>query len=229
LTLRTSEKENTHFRTFRGKEVAFMQKTFAYIRVSSRDQHTDRQTEAMRPFVSDERAVFTDKQSGHTFARAAYQALKLQLRPGDTVYVKSLDRFGRNKDEMKRELEWFRQSGVTLRILDVPTTMLDFSQFGPLQKAIMEMVNNILIEVLGTFAEQERAFIKERQREGIAAAKKKNVKFGRPLTPFPPAWPDYYARWKQGEVTASGLMQALGLKRSTFYSLLKRFEQTGLR
>jgi DNA invertase Pin-like site-specific DNA recombinase len=102
--------------------------------------------------------------------------------------------------------------------------MLDFSQFGPLQKAIMEMANNILIEVLGTFAEQERAFIKERQREGIAA-KKKNVNFGRPLTPFPPAWPDYYARWKQGEVTASELMQALGLKRSILYSLLKRFEQ----
>jgi DNA invertase Pin-like site-specific DNA recombinase len=201
-----------------------MQKTFAYIRVSSRDQHTDRQTEAIGKYVSEERDIFIDKQSGYTFERAAYQAMKLQLRPGDTVYMKSLDRFGRNKEEIKRELEWFRQNGVILRILDVPTTMMDFSQFGSLQKAIMEMVNNILIEVLGTFAEQERAFIKERQKEGIAAARKKNVKFGRPRVPFPADWPDYYARWKRGEITAGAFMQALGLKYSTFYALVRRFK-----
>ena len=201
-----------------------MQKTFAYIRVSSRDQNTDRQIEAMRQYIADERDFCIDKQSGHTFERAAYQSMKLQLRPGDIVYVKSLDRFGRNKDEIKRELEWFRQTGVLLRILDMPTTLMDFSQFGPLQKSIMEMVNNILIEVLGTFAEQERTFIRERQKEGIAAARKKNVKFGRPRVPFPADWPEYYARWKRGEITAAAFMQALGLKYSTFYALVRRFK-----
>jgi DNA invertase Pin-like site-specific DNA recombinase len=201
-----------------------MQKTFAYIRVSSRDQHTDRQLEALRQYVADERDFFIDRQSGQTFERAAYQAMKLQLRPGDIVYVKSFDRFGRNKDEMKRELEWFRQSGVLLRILDVPTTMMDFSQFGSLQKSIMEMANNILLEVLGTFAEQERNSIRERQKEGIAAARKKNVKFGRPRVPFPADWPDYYARWQRGEITAADFMQALGLKYSTFYALVRRFK-----
>jgi DNA invertase Pin-like site-specific DNA recombinase len=200
-----------------------MQKTFAYVRVSSRDQHTDRQIDAVRQYIADERDAFIDKQSGCTFERAAYKAMKLQLRPGDTVYVKSLDRFGRNKDEIKRELEWFRQSGVLLRILDMPTTLMDFSQFGPLQKSIMEMVNNILIEVLGTFAEQERAFIRERQKEGIAAAKKKSVKFGRPRVPIPAEWPDYYARWERGEITAVAFREALGLKYSTFYNLLRRF------
>jgi DNA invertase Pin-like site-specific DNA recombinase len=201
-----------------------MQKTFAYVRVSSRDQNTDRQIEAIRQYITDERALFIDKQSGHTFARAAYQSLKFQLRPGDVVYVKSLDRFGRNKSELKKEMEWFQQNGVVLRILDMPTTMMDYTQFGPLQKSIMEMVNNILLEVLATFAEQERVFIKERQKEGIAAAKKKKIKFGRPRVPFPAAWPDYYARWEKGEITAVTFREALGLKYSTFYNLLRRFK-----
>jgi DNA invertase Pin-like site-specific DNA recombinase len=203
-------------------------KTFGYIRVSSREQNIDRQLETIRRYVSNERDIFIDRQSGSSFDREAYQAMKHQTRQGDTVYVKSLDRFGRNKAEIKSELEQLRQKGVIIRILDVPTTMLDFGQFGQLQKAVMDMTNSILIEVLGTFAEQERQMIKERQREGIEAAKKKDVKFGRPQSPFPENWEFCYSRWKRGETSAVSAMRDMNnLARSTFYKLVKKYEGSG--
>ncbi len=202
-------------------------KTFAYIRVSTKEQNIERQLEALKPYVKKERDIFIDKTSGQNFNREAYQALKWQLRSGDTVFVKSLDRFGRNKEEIKTELEWFKQNGVIIRILDVPTTMMDFGQFGSLQKSIMEMVDNILIEVLGTFAEQERKMIKERQEEGIKNAKRKGVKFGRPTKEFPQDWANYYSRWKTGGATAVQTMVDLNIPKATFYRMVKEWETKG--
>jgi DNA invertase Pin-like site-specific DNA recombinase len=147
-----------------------------------------------------------------------------QLRRGDTVYVKSLDRFGRNKDEIQKEMAQLKEKGVLVRILDLPTTLMDFGQFGDLQKAIMDMVNNVLLEVLGTFAEQERYFIKERQQEGIAAAQRKGTKFGRPATPYPENWEKNYQRWIKKEITAVKFMEESNLSRNTFYKLALRYK-----
>ena len=150
-------------------------------RVSSKEQNLARQLKIAREkFDIPDENVYCDKITGSSFDRPQYNALKAIVRPGDEVIVKEFDRFGRNKDEMKRELEWFKQKGVIVRILDIPTTLIDFKD----QTWVLEMVNNILIEVLGAVAEQERKKTKQRQAEGIAAmpvvdGKRVSMKTGR--------------------------------------------------
>ena len=135
-------------------------------RVSSKEQNLARQLKVAREkFDIPDENVYCDKITGSSFDRPQYNALKAIVQEGDEVIVKEFDRFGRNKDEMKRELEWFKQKGVIVRILDIPTTLIDFKD----QTWVLEMVNNILIEVLGAVAEQERKKTKQRQAEGIAA------------------------------------------------------------
>ena len=146
-----------------------MHKTFYYARVSTREQNLDRQLEAFRALGADEREIITDKESGKNLDRPGYQALKsTMLRSGDTLIVKSLDRLSRSKADIHSELQWFKENNIHLKVIDLPTTMMNLP---PGQEWVFEMVNNILIEVLGTIAEQERLTIHQRQREGINAAK----------------------------------------------------------
>ena len=140
------------------------------------------------------------------------------LRQDDTLVIKSLDRLSRNKRDIKTELEWFKDNNIRLKVIDLPTTMMDLPEG---QEWVFEMVNNILIEVLGTIAEQERATIKSRQAEGINTAKDKGVKFGRPSLQFPANWNEVYAQWKNGEITAKVAMEKTGTKRTRFYKLVK--------
>ena len=129
-------------------------KTFYYARVSTREQNLDRQLEAFRALGADDREIITDKESGKNLDRPGYQALKsAMLRSGDTLVVKSLDRLSRSKADIHSELQWFKQNNIHLKVIDLPTTMMDLP---PGQEWVFEMVNNILIEVLGTIAEQER-------------------------------------------------------------------------
>ena len=135
-------------------------------RVSSKEQSLARQLKIARDrFDIPDENVFCDKMTGSSFDRPQYKRLKETVKAGDEVIVKEFDRFGRDKDEMKRELQWFKEKGVIVRILDIPTTLIDFQD----QTWVLEMVNNILIEVLGAVAEQERKKTKQRQAEGIAA------------------------------------------------------------
>lgn len=142
-----------------------MSKRYFYGRVSTKDQNLARQLESARQY-RDVDHVYTDKQSGKNFDRQGYQDLKAVLVAGDEVIVHSLDRLGRNKEMIKEELDWFKAHGVIVRILNVPTTLMEFPEG---QEWLMDMVNNIMIEVLGAFAEQERETIRKRQAEGIAA------------------------------------------------------------
>ena len=151
--------------------------------------------------------------------------LKQMVRTGDIVIIKEMDRLGRNKSEIKREIEWFKTNGIVLRILDIPTTLMDLSQYDQgMAKAMMDMINNVLIEVLGTIAEEERNKIKKRQAEGIAVAKAEGKHLGRPKTEYPAGWGEYYDKWKAGEITATKMMEQLELKRNTFYRLVKKYE-----
>lgn len=194
-------------------------RTFYYARVSSKDQNLDRQLAAFKALGADERDIITDKESGKDFNRAGYQALKNgMLRQGDTLVIKSLDRLSRNKRDIKSELEWFKDNNIRLKVIDLPTTMMDLPDG---QEWVFEMVNNILIEVLGTIAEQERATIKSRQTEGITAAKAKGVKFGRPALQFPANWNEVYTQWKNGEITAKTAMEHTRTKRTSFYKLVR--------
>ena len=155
-----------------------MARVFGYARVSSREQNLDRQISALKKYV-DEQNILTDKSSGKDLERPAYQALKgaLGLREGDTLIITSLDRLSRSKEDIKNELQWFQKKKVRLKILDLPTSLIEVPDG---QQWIIDMIQNILIEVLSSIAEQERITIRKRQKEGIEAAKAKGKHLGRP-------------------------------------------------
>ncbi len=194
-------------------------KVLGYARVSSREQHLDRQIAELKKYVSQEN-ILVDKASGKDLERSSYQALKgaLGLRKGDTLYITSLDRLSRSKQDIKTELEWFKANQVTLKILDLPTTMIEVPEG---QDWILDMITNILIEVLASMAEQERLTIRKRQAEGIAAAKAKGKYLGRPRLAVPKNFEEVYNKWKAKEITAVKATSALDVSRSSFYKLVK--------
>ena len=190
-------------------------RTWYYARVSSREQNLDRQLAAFAAMGAQERDIITDKESGKDLDRQGYTALKTALlRRGDTLVVKSLDRLSRSKADIKNELEYFKANGIRLKVLDLPTTMIDYPAG---QEWVLDMVNNILVEVLSSIAQQERETIHQRQAEGIAAAKAKGKHLGRPKAELPDNWSEVITAWKAGQITAVEAMRRTGLKRSTFY------------
>lgn len=190
---------------------------YGYARVSSREQNEDRQIEALISFGVSKDNIIIDKCSGKDTEREGYQYLKRQiLRSGDTLVIKELDRLSRNKNDIKHELEYFKEAGVRVKILDIPTTLTDFPAE---QMWVMDMINAILIEVLGSIAENERNKIRSRQKEGITAAKKKNVKFGRPKINTPDNWNDISEQVKAKELTVSQAIKLLNISRSSYYRL----------
>lgn len=193
---------------------------YGYCRVSSKDQNLDRQIIELEKYV-DSRFIFAEKQSGKNFDRPQYQLLRKVSQNGDIIYIKSLDRLGRNKQQIKQELEHFKNEGVRIKILDIPTSMMDIPNG---QEWLLDMINNLLIEVLSTMAEQERVNIKLRQAEGIAAAKLKGKHLGRPNAEFPINWVEVYTNWKDKKITAVKAMQELNLKKNTFYKLAKKYD-----
>lgn len=195
-------------------------KTFYYARVSSKEQNESRQIETFKELGADDRDIYIEKESGKDIDRPVYNVLKNSiLRPGDTLIVKELDRLSRSKADIKKELEYFKENGICFKAMDIPTTMADFPEG---QEWVKDMVNNIIIEVLGSIAEQERRKIKSRQQEGISAARDKGVKFGRPRASLPSNWHEVIAQWEAGNITAVRAMELTCTTKSTFYNLLKR-------
>lgn len=197
---------------------------YFYARVSSEKQNLDRQIESARMYKEIDE-IFKDKQSGKDFNRDDYQRMKKILQPGDEVVVHSLDRLGRNKEMIKEELAWLKAHGVTVRVLDVPTTLIEYPDG---QEWIMDMVNNILIEVLGSFAEQERENIRKRQKEGIAAmpvdgkgrrvSKKTGGHFG-PAEKRVENFAEVYERQQKGEIKLAEALKLTGIGRTKWYEL----------
>ena len=195
-------------------------RTYYYARVSSKEQNLDRQIAAFEALGASDRDIVRDKESGKDLERPGYQALKnAMLRKGDTLVIKSLDRLSRNKSDIYKELQFFKENNIRLKVIDLPTTMLELPAD---QGWVFDMVNNILIEVLGTIAEQERETIRKRQAEGIEAAKKRGQKLGRPVLEFPSNWDEVYADWKSGKITAKRAMELTDTKRTSFYKLAKK-------
>lgn len=194
---------------------------YGYARVSSTGQNEDRQLDALIKFGVLDQNIIIDKASGKDTEREGYQYLKRQiLRKGDTLVIKELDRLSRNKADIKRELEELKDMGVRVKILDIPTTLTDFP---PEQEWVMDMINAILIEVLGAIAENERNKIRARQREGIEAAKRKNIKFGRPSKPLPDNWREVMAEVRCGNKKPIEAMRELGISRSCYYRLCNKY------
>ena len=195
-------------------------KTFAYCRVSSTDQNEDRQVEAMLELGINERDIFVDKCSGKDFERPQYQALKLQLREGDVLVIKSIDRLGRNYKQICEERrEIVRDIKANIKVVDMP--ILDTTRTDGL---IGEVISDIVLQLLGYVAEQERAFIKQRQAEGIKLAKEKGKRLGKPPIQYPDNWQDIYQIWKSGSITAREAMKRLNLKPTSFYKLAKNYK-----
>ena len=195
---------------------------YFYARVSTKDQNLDRQLEAAKAYKNIDR-VFSDKQSGKDFDRPEYTKMKEIVQPGDEVIVKELDRLGRDKEGIKEEIRWFKEHGVTLRILDVPTTLIEFNG----QDWIADMVNNILIEVLGAIAQNEREKIHRRQREGIDAMQlvngkkvsaKKGTTYGRKPIGITDDFEKFLKKQKDGQITVTECCEKLGISRRTWYN-----------
>jgi DNA invertase Pin-like site-specific DNA recombinase len=193
------------------------QGVYGYARVSSNEQHLDRQIEVLTKYGVEDRFIITDKISGKDFSRPGYQVLKNQLlRSGDTLVIKELDRLGRNYEQIKNEWNDLRQMGIDIVVLDMPiASTVDKSD---LEK---QLIVSIVFELLAYLAEKERVKIKTRQAEGIATAKKNGVKFGRPKIEAPDGFIEEVLKWKEGKQSATEAMRNLGLKRTTFYKLVK--------
>ena len=195
-------------------------KTFAYCRVSAKDQNEDRQVEAMLELGINERDIFIDKCSGKDFERPQYQALKLQLREGDVLVIKSIDRLGRNYKQICEEWrEIVRDIKAHIKVIDMP--ILDTTRTDGL---LGEVISDIVLQLLGYVAEQERTFIKQRQAEGIKIAKEKGKKLGKPPIQYPDNWKEVYTVWKSGSITAREAMKRMNLKPTSFYKLAKKYK-----
>lgn len=200
---------------------------YFYARVSTREQNLDRQLIVARDYQEPIDRIFTDRLSGRTMDRAEYQEMKSLLKEGDEVVIKDLDRLGRNKTYVKEEIEWFKDHGVKLRVLNLPTTMIDF----PGAEWVADMVNNILIEVMASIAQNELNEIHRRQREGIDAmeiVKGKHISsrtgsgFG--VEPYEvPGFEEAYARVRAGRTDARTEWENLGICKSKWYRLVKQF------
>ena len=213
-----------------------MSKIVGYARVSTKEQNLDRQLKALSQYVAEDMIVI-DKASGKDLERPGYQSLKHgigKLQKGDVLYIKSIDRLSRNKEDAKRELQYFKDNGITVRIVDMPTTMLEYPKD---QAWIGEMISNVLIEVLASIAQAERETIKKRQLEGLQAmpvdgktgkrySKKTGNPIGRPEVAFPDGWDEVYRNWSEGHITAVEAMRVLRLKKNTFYKLAGIYKKT---
>lgn len=190
---------------------------WAYVRVSTREQNEDRQVEELKDLVTTESHLVIEKQSGKDFNRPLYQSMKNIMREGDTLIIKSLDRLGRNYEQMKDEWKDLSDRGIKIKVLDSP--LLDTSKYD--DDLMGKFVSDIVFNVLSFCSENERKNIKQRQAEGIAIAKTKGVKFGRPKKMKPVGYDEVCRKWKNGEITAVEATKKLGLKKTTFYKMVK--------
>jgi DNA invertase Pin-like site-specific DNA recombinase len=198
-----------------------MQRNYAYLRVSTKEQNLARQIDSIRQLNEhiDERDIYCDKLSGKDFNRPEWLALKRSIRPGDTLFIHSLDRLGRNKQGILQEWQWLVENKINVVVLDMP--LLDTRKYQNLD-GVGDLVVNLVLQILSWLAEQERTNIKQRQKEGIASAKSRGVKFGRPPVQKPKNFDTVYKQWKNSEITATKAMQVLGLKRNTFYKFVSQ-------
>lgn len=193
-----------------------MAKTFAYIRVSTREQNENRQLDSLAGLKIDE--IIVEKASGKNFVgREKYQQMKSQLRKGDLLIVKSIDRFGRNYSQICKEWESIINLGVDIQVLDMPVLNTRDNQNGLTGR----LITDIVLKLLGYVAERERDNIKTRQREGIDSALARGVKFGRPLGEIPKDFIRCYELYKQGLIKAKDVMSMCNIAKSTFYKYAK--------
>lgn len=202
---------------------------YGYHRTSTKEQHLDRGIFEIEEFCKnnnyDLEKIYTDQHTGKNFDRPRYTVLKEDiLRAGDVLIFTELDRMGRNKREVLKELQYFRDKDIRVMILEIPTTTQDLSSLdNSMSKMIMETINNMLIELYATMAQAEVEKKELRQQQGIAAKKARGewADYGRPRAQKPSNWEEVITQWKNGEISAVKAMELTNLKKTTFYKLLK--------
>ena len=199
-------------------------KIYGYIRVSSRDQNEDRQLMALKEVGLTDKNIFIDKQSGKDFNRPQYKRLLRKLKKDDLLYIKSIDRLGRNYEEIQQQWRLLtKEKGIDIVVLEMP--LLDTRRGKDLMGTFL---SDIVLQVLSFVAENERTNIRQRQAEGITAAKAKGVKFGRPPKPLPDNFHNVYQRWKKGKMTGTAAAKACGMPLSTFRYRAEIYENAKL-
>ena len=197
---------------------------YGYIRVSTREQNEDRQLVALRELSIEEDNLFVDKQSGKDFERPRYRQMVRKLKKDDLLYVKSIDRRGRNYGEILEQWRILtKEKGIDIVVLDMP--LLDTRRGKDLMGTFL---SDIVLQVLSFVAENERANIRQRQAEGIAAAKARGVRFGRPPRPLPDSYHSAYHRWKAGAITGTAAAKECGMALSTFRYQAEIYEKLNL-
>ena len=196
--------------------------TYGYVRVSSTDQNEDRQVFAMSELQIPPEQIFIDKQSGKDFDRPSYQKLVGLLTAGDLLYIKSIDRLGRNYDEIQNQWRILtKEKGIDIVVLDME--LLDTRR----EKTLLgTFIADLVLQVLSFVAQSERESIKTRQREGIAAARARGVRFGRPIKKPPENFVALVRQWEHGNLTEKEILEKTGLKEATFYRRLREYRIT---
>ena len=211
-------------------DIVYEHRTYGYGRVSTKGQSEERQIESLIKYVPDARNIYIDKKSGKDFERVEYLAMKKEIRPGDTLYIHELDRLGRNKQLILDELKYYKEKRVVVKILNIPSTLTDYSSLknDELQRSLMETMNNVIIEVMAIMAEQERINIVKRTREGIAVARQKGKRLGRPPVTLPDTWDADMQAWREGKVSAVSLYRdKYKISKTVFYKLVKEYYING--
>ncbi len=197
-------------------------KIYGYVRVSTKEQNEDRQILAMRGVNIDKNHIYMDKQSGKDFERPNYQRLLKKLKKDDLLYIKSIDRLGRNYEEILHQWKFLtKEKGVDIAVLDMP--LLDTRRGKDLMGTF---ISDIILQLLSFVAENERVNIRQRQAEGIAAAKAKGVKFGRPPLPLPDNFETILKAWRDKKFSLSDAAKACGMPKGTFYAKARLLENT---
>ena len=196
---------------------------YGYIRVSSRDQNEDRQIVALQALQISEKNIFVDKQSGKDFKRPAYRRMVRRMKKDDLLYIKSIDRLGRNYEEILEQWRVLtKEKRIDIVVLDMP--LLDTRRGKDL---IGTFLGDIVLQVLSFVAENERVNIRQRQAEGIAAAKARGVKFGRPPLPLPDNFHAVHQAWRDKKLTLKQAADACNMPEGTFYAKARKFEKAG--
>ena len=199
-----------------------MADVYGYLRVSSRDQNEDRQRIALQEMDVSEKNIFIDKQSGKDFDRPAYKRMVRRMKKDDLLYIKSIDRLGRNYEDILEQWRVLtKEKGIDIVVLDMP--LLDTRRGKDLMGTFL---SDIVLQVLSFVAENERTNIRQRQAEGIAAAKARGVKFGRPALPYPDNFREIHREWRNKKITLSQAADACGMPIGTFYGKARKFENS---
>ena len=198
-----------------------MSKQYGYVRVSSKEQNTDRQRIALLEHGLTENQIFTDKQSGKDFERPRYKQLLKKLREGDTLFILSIDRLGRNYDEIIEQWRYItKEKRADIVILDMP--LLDTRSKG--KDLTGTFIADLVLQILSYVAQTERENIRKRQAEGIAAARERGVHMGRTKRPLPDNFIEVATKWRKKNITITEALEQLGVGRTYFYEKVKELE-----